>query len=105
MLPVVHNCTDLTDASDCGVQDLLNRSVSGEPLPWYKTLHSYYHRPEWELYDLKRDPSELHNLADKPSQQVSPTNGCSLLTPPQLEWVGMRFALCMPRACACCQCG
>ena len=51
-------------------QDLLNRTVSGDPLPWYKTLHGYYHRPEWELYDLKRDPRELHNLAHKQAHQV-----------------------------------
>lgn len=51
-------------------QDLLNRSLSGAPLPWYKTLHAYYHRPEWELYDLKQDPRELHNVAHKHSYQT-----------------------------------
>ncbi|XP_037093191.1 N-sulphoglucosamine sulphohydrolase-like [Pollicipes pollicipes] len=52
-------------------QDLLNRTLSGEKLPWYKTLHGYYHRPEWELYDLKRDPWELNNVASKTSYQAT----------------------------------
>lgn len=37
------------------------------PLPWRKTLHSYYFRSEWELYDLKKDPEELNNIVNKPS--------------------------------------
>lgn len=44
-------------------QDILNRTRSGQPLPWYKSLHQYYHRPLWELYDLHDDPKELNNLA------------------------------------------
>ncbi|XP_012256743.2 N-sulphoglucosamine sulphohydrolase [Athalia rosae] len=48
-------------------QDLLNRTRSREPLRWYKSLKSYYNRPEWELYDLKYDPEELTNIAFKPS--------------------------------------
>ncbi|XP_011314471.1 N-sulphoglucosamine sulphohydrolase [Fopius arisanus] len=48
-------------------QDLLNRSRSNMPLRWYKNLQSYYHRPEWELFDLKMDPEEVKNLAGKPS--------------------------------------
>ncbi|XP_028981990.1 N-sulphoglucosamine sulphohydrolase [Diachasma alloeum] len=48
-------------------QDLLNRSRSNMPLEWYKDLKSYYHRPEWELFDLKMDPEELKNIAFEPS--------------------------------------
>ncbi|CAG9763177.1 unnamed protein product [Ceutorhynchus assimilis] len=48
-------------------QDLLNRTKSGQPNYWFKTLKSYYFRPEWELYDLKLDPAELNNLASKTS--------------------------------------
>lgn len=50
-------------------QDILNRTRSGEPLPWYKTLKSYYYRPEWELYDVKLDPEEKLNIAGKSSYQ------------------------------------
>ncbi|CAK9799741.1 N-sulphoglucosamine sulphohydrolase [Anthophora quadrimaculata] len=46
-------------------QDLLNRTRSNQVLPWYKTLKSYYERPEWELYDLKYDPTEKNNIAFK----------------------------------------
>ncbi|XP_076669975.1 N-sulfoglucosamine sulfohydrolase [Andrena cerasifolii] len=48
-------------------QDLLNRTRNNQRLPWYKTLRSYYERPEWELYDLKYDPEERNNIAFKPS--------------------------------------
>lgn len=47
-------------------QDILNRTRSKQPLPWYKTLRQYYYRPQWELYDLRRDPAELHNLHGQP---------------------------------------
>lgn len=43
--------------------------MSKQPLPWYKTLASYYNRDEWELYDLKYDAVELQNLAMKPSMK------------------------------------
>lgn len=46
-------------------QDLLNRTLAKQSIPWYKTLNDYYMRPEWELFDLKKDPSELQNLAMK----------------------------------------
>ena len=39
-------------------------------MKWFKTLHEYYNRPEWELYDLKHDPLERYNVAKKPSYQV-----------------------------------
>uniref|UniRef100_A0A182Q2U5 Sulfatase N-terminal domain-containing protein n=1 Tax=Anopheles farauti TaxID=69004 RepID=A0A182Q2U5_9DIPT len=48
-------------------QDMLNRTLAKQPLPWYKTLHAYYQRPEWELYDLKMDPTESRNLFGKSS--------------------------------------
>lgn len=50
-------------------QDILNRTINKQPLPWYKTLAQYYHRDEWELYDLKSDPAELRNVAQKKSMQ------------------------------------
>nr|CAD7602398.1 unnamed protein product [Timema genevievae] len=53
------------------MQDLLNRTQAKEPLYWYKTLEQYYYRDEWELFDLKKDADELHNLATVPSYQPS----------------------------------
>uniref|UniRef100_A0A182SY23 Sulfatase N-terminal domain-containing protein n=1 Tax=Anopheles maculatus TaxID=74869 RepID=A0A182SY23_9DIPT len=50
-------------------QDILNRTLAKQPLPWYKTLRSYYQRPEWELYDLKMDPTESRNLFGKNSMK------------------------------------
>lgn len=44
-------------------QDILNRTRQKEKLPWYKTLKQYYYRPQWELYDLVKDPAEVNNLA------------------------------------------
>ncbi|MCA9041189.1 MAG: sulfatase [Planctomycetaceae bacterium] len=36
-----------------------------------RTVYNYLHRPEFELYDLKKDPDELYNLAyDKEHQDV-----------------------------------
>lgn len=46
-------------------QDILNRTLSHQSLPWFKTLGLYYNRVEWELFDLKKDPSEITNLANK----------------------------------------
>jgi len=50
-------------------QDILERSRSNMPLRWYKSLQGYYNRPEWELYDLKLDPEELNNIANKTSSK------------------------------------
>lgn len=46
-------------------QDILNRTIGKHPLPWYKSLKTYYNRPEFELYDLKKDGAEMQNLAYK----------------------------------------
>ncbi len=35
-----------------------------------RKIADFLHRPEFELYDLARDPGELHNLADDPAQQA-----------------------------------
>ena len=32
---------------------------------WKKNLNKYYYRNEWELFDLKKDPEELTNIAGK----------------------------------------
>ncbi len=32
----------------------------------YKLMHFYYDIDEWELYDLEKDPSEMHNLYGDP---------------------------------------
>ena len=48
-------------------QDILNRSTMGQETKWFKTLHTYYYRDEWELYDLESDPNELTNLASDPN--------------------------------------
>ncbi|CAH0719701.1 unnamed protein product, partial [Brenthis ino] len=63
-------------------QDILNRTRSKQPLPWYKTLKQYYYRPQWEFYDIRSDPEELKNLHGKPSlQQVE-----AALRSRLLEW-------------------
>ena len=33
----------------------------------YKLMHFYGDIDKWELYDLKKDPNELHNVFDDPS--------------------------------------
>ena len=32
----------------------------------YKLIHFYYDIDEWEMYDLKTDPSEMKNIYDDP---------------------------------------
>ena len=43
-------------------QGLLNRTISGRPTYWFKSLREYYYRSQWELYDLQHDPSEINNV-------------------------------------------
>lgn len=50
-------------------QSILNDTRAGKPTGWYKTLHQYYYRDEWELFDLETDPKELKNLATDPSHK------------------------------------
>jgi hypothetical protein len=33
----------------------------------YKLIHYYYDIDEWELFDLEKDPDEMHNLVDDPA--------------------------------------
>ena len=49
-------------------QDLLNRTRSGVPTHWFKTLKDYYYREEWELYDIQNDPKEMKNLVNHSSE-------------------------------------
>lgn len=36
----------------------------------YKLMHFYYDIDEWELYDLKKDPHEMHNVYDDPAYRT-----------------------------------
>ncbi|XP_069511297.1 N-sulphoglucosamine sulphohydrolase [Ambystoma mexicanum] len=47
-------------------QDLLSRTAAGQPTHWFKTLHEYYYRDRWELFDQSKDPLETKNLASDP---------------------------------------
>jgi N-sulfoglucosamine sulfohydrolase len=48
-------------------QDSLKR---GEDFMYGKrTIRAYTHRPEFELYDLEKDPDEIHNLAKDPAHK------------------------------------
>ena len=51
---------------------MLNRTKNHQPLNWYKTsLTNYYFRPEWELFDLFRDPRELNNIVNDKRNKVN----------------------------------
>jgi len=51
-------------------QDILSRTRKNETTHWYKSLDNYYQRKEWELFDLKADPEERYNTANKDSYQT-----------------------------------
>lgn len=53
--------TDLYDNPT--FRDIMNRTLSGQPTKWFKTLEQYYYRAEYELFDLSNDPLEMNNLA------------------------------------------
>lgn len=36
----------------------------------YKLIHFYYDNDEWELYDLKNDPDEMHNVYEYPEYKT-----------------------------------
>lgn len=46
--------------------DILNRTETGQDLPWITTLEKYYYRDEWQLFNLTSDPHEQNNLASNP---------------------------------------
>jgi len=66
-------------------QDLLQRSEAGFDLHWNSTLADYYFRPEWELFDRKSDPFELHSVAKKPRYQAVLSSLAPLLSKWQKE--------------------
>ncbi|XP_033103719.1 N-sulphoglucosamine sulphohydrolase-like [Anneissia japonica] len=43
--------------------DTLHRTSENKTTNWFKTLHQYYYRDEWELFDVSKDPLEVKNLA------------------------------------------
>lgn len=45
-------------------RDLLNRTINHDATHWFKDLQNYYYRPQWELYNVRKDWTEVHNLAD-----------------------------------------
>ncbi|CAJ1099367.1 N-sulphoglucosamine sulphohydrolase [Octopus vulgaris] len=59
--------------------DILNRTRSKLPTKWSKTLHQYYYREQWELYDLRNDTAELVNVAYKPEYRTTLNSLKSLL--------------------------
>ena len=49
--------------------DILNRTTTGKPLPWFIKLKDYYYRDQWQLYNLTSDPKEQNNLVNQPVYQ------------------------------------
>lgn len=48
-------------------QDILQRTRAHKPLHWFSTLRDYYYRPQWQLFDLNKDPHEMQNLYSDPT--------------------------------------
>ena len=49
--------------------DIINKTLNNVPTDWFKTMHDYYYRGEFELFDLDKDPLESKNMIDDPSYQ------------------------------------
>lgn len=47
----------------------VRKAKEGDPFA-KKRVQMYKKRPEFELYDLRKDPYELHNVADDPAYQI-----------------------------------
>ena len=47
----------------------MNQSAHGEQTGWIYDYQRYKHRPEFELYDVSKDPLSLRNLANESSAQ------------------------------------
>ena len=53
---------------------------------WTKSQYScQYFRPEWELFDRKYDPFELHNVAKKTKYQVTSWHSCKINLQAQIK--------------------
>ncbi|XP_077980230.1 N-sulfoglucosamine sulfohydrolase-like [Glandiceps talaboti] len=50
--------------------DILSRTIAHQQTHWFKTLHQYYYRDEWEMFDIEKDPHELNNLANDPQHNT-----------------------------------
>ena len=53
---------DMDFAASATFTDLLNRTMTHEPLHWFSSLDKYYYREPFELYDVIADPEERVNL-------------------------------------------
>ena len=49
--------------------DILNKTLNNVSTHWFKTMHDYYYRGEFELFDLDKDPLESKNMIDDPAYQ------------------------------------
>lgn len=52
-------------------QDIARLGEAGEPTGWALDFHTYMQRPEWQLYDVQRDPINLVNLAANESHAAT----------------------------------